>query len=381
MIFSKRAPGLGRLSVAAAVGALSLFSLESCDIPEAPEWEIDLVLPLVADTFTWDDVLPPVITTDTVDGRAVFVINLPEERVEYRLAELCSFCADKNGQTVTIPPYDFTDSLDVRFPPELYSADIATAEFVVEIENQVSFNLFPQPDPSDTQSTLILVLRDLGTAETVDSVVIGPGAETLPPGSNWSRRLRVADKTLTGGVRLVFRYHYGGSETPVPIDLSGIVTLLGELDGIQIPGVVVVLDDERWEEDDELEIDEQTFDEILDRYRSGLIEVVLFHDLEAIGIIEASVAATRGHLFSGDPRNEVNLGELELTSGLLQEVGLTLEQVETISAFPDTFFVGYRGVVNGTQTGPGGETKLSRILADQFAHMRMKLHGRLRVGG
>jgi hypothetical protein len=179
----------------------------------------------------------------------------------------------------------------------------------------------------------------------------------------------------------VFRYHYGGSETPVPIDLSGIVTLLGELDGIQIPGDVVVLDDERWEEDDELEIDEQTFDEILDRYRSGLIEVVLFHDLEAIGIIEASVAATRGHLFSGDPRNEVNLGELELTSGLLQEVGLTLEQVETISAFPDTFFVGYRGVVNGTQTGPGGETKLSRILADQFAHMRMKLRGRLRVGG
>jgi hypothetical protein len=366
---------------AAAVGAFALLLLLSCDIPEAPEWEIDLVLPLVTDTFTWDDILPPVITTDTVDGRAVFVINLPTEVVEYQLGEVCSFCVDNNGNTVTIPPFDFSDSLDIRFPPELYSAEVSAAEFIVEIENQVNFDLFPQPDPSDTKPTLILVLRDLATAETVDSVVIGGGSESLPPGSNWSRSLTITDQTLTGGVRLVFWFHYPGSETPIEIDLSGLVRLFGTLDGTVIPGIVVVLDDERWEEDDRLAIDDETFDDILYRYRSGLIEVVLFHSLEATGVIELSFAATRDHLFSGDPQNEVNLGELELTSGLLQEVGLSREQLETISAFPDTFFAGYRGVVDGTRVGPGGETKLSVILADQFAHVRLKLHGRLAVGG
>ncbi len=60
---------------------------------------------------------------------------------------------------------------------------------------------------------------------------------------------------------------------------------------------------------------------------------------------------------------------------------LTEEQFELIAAFPEPFYVGYRGVVDGTYTGPGGRTKLSRLTADQFAELRIRLRTGLRVGG
>jgi hypothetical protein len=108
---------------------------------------------------------------------------------------------------------------------------------------------------------------------------------------------------------------------------------------------------------------------------------VVFHDLEATGNLEISMAATRDLLFSGDPLNELRFANLDLTSGVEQTVELTLAQFEQIATFPDPFYVGYRGVAYGTHSGLGGRTKLSRIRPDQFVVWRLRFRTRLQVGG
>lgn len=362
-----------------AIVACGLALLAACRIPDAPGWEIQTTLPVASDTFAWNDLLPPFITTDTVDGREVFVIDLPQSSLEYRLGELCGLCADLNGQTVTVPPFDFADSLDIRFPDRLFAIEVAESGFDAEVENQVGFDLLAELDPADGTPPLILILRDLESLTTLDSIAVGQGTESLPSGSTWSRRLAIVDKTVTSGVRLVVLFHYPGSQADVQIDTARVARLVGRLDGAQIPAIVVVVDDEVWDETEEVDLDQTTRDEIVYRFQGGRVDFVVFHDLAATSTLEMSLASTPVHLFSGDPRNEVSWGGLELTSGQIQSFGISQLQLETLATFPEPFYFGYRGVANGTATGPGA-LKLTRITADQRARVIFRLHSRLRVG-
>jgi hypothetical protein len=72
--------------------------------------------PLSYDTFTWIDFLPPTVDTVTAGGQLVFVLNIPQDSVTYRLSRVCPACVELHGETVQIPPFDFADSSDVRFP-------------------------------------------------------------------------------------------------------------------------------------------------------------------------------------------------------------------------------------------------------------------------
>jgi hypothetical protein len=66
-----------------------LVSLSACDLPEAPEWDIGTTAPLSSDTVTWIDFLPSTIDTATVEGRKVFVFDIPEDSLLYRLGRVC----------------------------------------------------------------------------------------------------------------------------------------------------------------------------------------------------------------------------------------------------------------------------------------------------
>jgi hypothetical protein len=380
MLSSRGTQGISRGVSGLALLGCGLSALVSCDIPEAPEWEIAATIPVATDTFTWTDFLPPFIVIDTVDGREVFVISLPQQSAEYRLSQLCSLCGELNGQTVTVPPFDFADSLDIPFPDRLYSIEVTETGFDAEIENQLGFDLLAEREPAADPPSLLLVLRDLESLTTLDSVFLGPSAGPVPSGSTLTRRLDIVDNVVTRGVRLVVLFHYPGSEFEVQIDTTRFARLIGRLDGARIPALTLVVDNVSWDDDDKVSLDQNTRDEIVNRFRGGDVEMVVFHDVEANSTLEVSFAATRGELFSQDPQKAVIWGGFELTSGLIQDLEVTLGQLETIATFPEPFYFGYRGVANGTRAGAGGALKLSRITADQRAHVSLKLHSRLLVG-
>ena len=352
----------------------------SCDVPESPEWEITTTIPVAIDTFTWVDFLPPYIVIDTVNGREVFAIALPPGYAEYPLSRLCPPCAELNGQTVTIPPFDFADSLDFPFPDRLHSIEVEKTGFDAEVENQLGFDILPEQHPAGASPSLILILRDLESLTTLDSVFLGPSAGSVPSGSTLTRQLDIVDNTVTRGVRLVLLYSYPGSEIEVQIDTTRFVRLIGKLDGAQIPAVTLVVNNVAWDGDDRVRLDQKTRDEIVNRFRGGKVETVIDHDVEANSSLEVSFAATRADLFSVDPQRAVIWSGFDLTSGLVQDLEVTLDQIETIATFPDPFYFGYRGVASGTRVGPGGVLKLTRITAPQRAHVSLKLNSRLLVG-
>lgn len=372
--------GISRGIINLTLLGYGLTWVAACDIPEAPEWEIQATLPLTTDTFTWADLLPPYVVIDTVDGREVFAIALSPDSTEYRLSQLCPPCAELNGQTVTIPPFEFADSLDFPFPERLHSIEVAETGFDAELENQVGFDLLSERGPAVDSPSLILVLRDLESLATLDSVFLGPDAGSVPSGSTLTRRLDIVDDTVTRGVRLVVLFSYPGSETEIQIDTASFVQLVGRLDGARIPAVTLVVDDVAWGDDEKARLDQNTRDEIVNRFLGGRAGFLILHDIDVTSTLEVSFAATRADLFSGDPQDEVGWRGLELTSGLIQSLELTVDQAQTIAGFPEPFYLGYRGVANGTETGPGGALKLTRITADQRARVSLKLQSRLRVG-
>jgi hypothetical protein len=311
----------------------------------------------------------------------VFVVQLPEQSLEYLLSRLCPACAELDGQTVTVPPFDFSDSLDIPFPERLYSIEVAESGFDVRIENQLGFDLLVERDPPADSPSLVLILRDLQSLATLDSVFLGRGTESLSNGSTWAQRLAIVDETVTQGLRLVVLFHYPGSETEIQIDTTRFARLVGNLDGSQIPAVTLVVDGVEWDDDDEVRLDQNTRDEIVNRFLGGRVDFAVLHDLEATSTLDVSFAATRAQLFSGDPQDEVSWRGLELTSGLIQSFEITTAQVETIAGFPEPFYIGYRGVANGTREGPGGARRLSAIRPNQRARVSLRLHSRLLVGG
>ncbi|HSG81167.1 MAG TPA: hypothetical protein VLC48_02875 [Gemmatimonadota bacterium] len=365
----------------AVVAGFVLGSMAACDVPEAPEWVVGTTVPLSSDTFSWIDFLPSAVDTATVDGRKVFVLNVPQDSVAYRLSKVCPACVALHGDTVQIPPFDFADSIDIPFPENLVSIGVDEASLTADVDNGLNFDLVGPSSQFDTLPTLVLVLRDLATGATIDSLWLQRGADSLPAGSRWSPTLSISDTEVVDGVRLVVRLMYPGSEVVVEIDTMRVAALLAKLDGAQIAYVTLLLDDAEWDDGDAVRLDQQTRDEIVDRFQTGEITAVIYHDLEATGNLEISFAATSALLFSGDPLNELRFANLDLASGLEQTVEVTLEEFEQIATFPDPFYVGYRGVVNGTRSGLGGRTRLARISADQFAQLNFRLRSRLRVGG
>ncbi len=364
--------------LAAAAGVLLLAA---CEIPEEPAWEVSLSFPFTSDSLTTIDFLPERVDTATADGEKVFVVDLQEDSIAYRLADMCDLCKALHGETVTIPPFDFVDSLDVPFSPDIYSIEVREARLQTGVENNLNFDLVQQHSHPDSTGSIALAVRDIATGTTIDSVMIVGATGELPPDSTREIDRAVADVELSEGFRVVLYVHSPPDTQVVTIDTTRVVNLQAKLDQIVVRGVTVVVDDKEYEEDDRIVIDEQSRQELAERYVRGSLEVMLNHNVEVEGFLEMSLAPTLDDAFSGDPDREVRLGELLLTSQLVQTFGLSTQQIETFSTFPDTIFAVYRGRGSGTRTGPGGRLNLSRITPDLFFRTRLKLMVTLKVGG
>jgi hypothetical protein len=358
-----------------------LVTLAACAIPEAPEWEVDLSVPFTGDSLTIADFLPEQVDTATADGERVFVVEVQEDSIAFRLADICEPCKPLHGQTIVIPPFDSVDSLDLLFPVDLYSIEVRDAQLGTEIENELNFNLLQQHSDPDSTGSIALAVRDIATGTTIDSVLISGADGELPAGSTRLVDSDISNVELSEGIRVVLYIHSPPDTQLVTIDTTRVIWLKRTAREIVLSAVTVVVQDAQFDEDDTVTIDQRSRDELAERYVDGTLEIALNHDVEVDGFLDLTLAATRVDAFSGDPNVDIPIGRLAFTPQVVQVFELTADQIDRLAAFPDTFFAVYSGRGWGTRTGPMGQANLSRITPDLFIRARLKLGAQVKVGG
>ena len=357
---------------------VGLSALSACEIPEAPQWDVGVVVPYTSDTVTVLDFLPDVVSVDTVNGTPIFVIEPQADSVEYRLGQMCSACQVLNGQTVQVPGFVYIDSLDVLFPPELVAIDVIAAQMEMRVTNELNFDpLRPNPDPN-IAGYIILVARDIATGATIDSVLISGASEAMTPGETESFLFNIADEEISEGVRIVFHIVSPQDNQVVTIDANLGAKIAGLLGSIRVRGVAVVVDDETLDEQDQVSIDQEVRDELASRVQGGLFELELLHNLELTGSFRASIAGSPADLFSGNQAREIPLDQLVFTPGIAQSGELTADQLQQIATF-ETVYVGVQAIASGTETGPSGQLKVARFTPEQFLLVDLRVTSVLRV--
>ena len=354
------------------VAVVGLGILAACKLPEAPQWDIGVVLPYTSDTVTVLDFLPSAVSVDTVGVTPVFETQPQTDSVEFRLGRMCILCQVLNGQTVQVPSFEYIDSLDVLFPPELVTIQVISALLEIRVTNGLNFDpLKPNPDPANA-GYIALVARDIGTGTTIDSVLISGANETMIPGETETFQFGIADMEISEGVRIVFHIVSPQDSQTVTIDANlgaKVVVLLGS---IQVSGVAVVVDDKTLDEREQIEVDQNVRDALARLAQGGLFELELQHNLDLEGVFRASIVGSPADLFSGDPTRDVALNQLVLTPGLVQTIELTAEQLQRIATF-ENVTIGYQAIASGTETGPSGELKVARFTPEQFLYVKLQL--------
>ncbi len=368
-----RRAGRAALALTWAVGAVA------CEVPQAPQWEVGLAVPFAADPVAIVDLLPAQVRLDTVGGQPVLTVDPQRDSVAYTLAELCAACSPLAGLTVPVPAFEFIDSLEVPFPADLVSAEVASARLGMRAINGLNFDpLRPHSNP-DSAGFLALVARDLGTGAVLDSVLFNGASTTWPSGTALEITLDMSAVKITDGIRVVFHIYSPLDAQTVTIDPAMAAQVGGFLDRIAVAAVTARVDSVTLDERMPADVSQSARSELADRVQSGSYEVTFLHDLEIDGDVAVSVAGSPLDLFSGDPAREVVLGPFLLTPDLVQTGDLTAAEIQLIAGFPQVY-VGYRAVAWGTRTEPPGRTNLSRFTPDQTIGARIKLVSRVRVG-
>jgi len=352
--------------------------LTACEIPKAPHWDVEILVPYSSDTLTLSDFLPDAISLDTVGGTAVFRTEPQADSVEFRLGRMCSQCLALNGQTVQVPAFEYTDSLDVPFPPRLVTIDVTSALLEIRVTNGLAFDpLKPDPDPADA-GYIALVERDIVSGTTIDSAVISGATETLAPGVTRVVRFSITDKQISEGVRLVVHVVAPQDGQTVTIDTTQATKVAVSLGDIQVSGVAVVVDGVTLDEQAQVRLNPTLRDVLARSAQSGRFELLLQHNLDLEGAFRASMAGSPADLFSGDLARDIQLNQLVFTPGLVQTRELTAEQIRQIASF-ERVAIGFRAVVSGTETGPSGQSNVAWFTPEQFLYARLQLRSTQRV--
>ncbi len=357
-----------------------LSLLAACALPDAPEWDVGLTVPFSAEPLTIVDFLPPTVDTAVVGGQSVFAVDAQRDSAGYTLGEMCGVCGAFQGVTVTVPAFDYVDSLDVRFPDDMVAIEVLSGRLGARLHNQLNFDpLRPDPDPASA-GYVAIALRDLSSGTLLDSLFISGAVESLPVGTSREFELSISDATIGEGVRAIFYVHSPEDGQTAQIDTALSAAVGAFLDQLLVQAVSVVVDADTLDESFRIDFEEDARDEIAQRVQSASYEFELIHTGEIEGTLEISIAESTEALFSGDSNREVRLTGLVFTSDLVQRGELTTDEVLRIAGFPDVY-VGYRGVATGTRTGPRGLVNISRFTADQFLRTELVVISRVRLGG
>ena len=320
--------------------------LSGCKLPEAPEWDVGLSIPLSSDPITIVDLLPDSVTIDTVGGVPVFVLVDQADSVDYTLGTMCPLCGGLQGLT-TIPSFDYQDSIDVAFDDlDLVSVEVASANLGLFVLNQLNFD----PLRPGAGGYIALAARDLGTGALLDSVFVDGASQTLPAGQRTQFDLNLSNSTITQGFRVVINVHSPADAQTVTIDNNLGARFGAVLGQIQISALTAVVDTETLDEEYVIEFDQDTRADLAENLVSAQYEFEMSHNLEIAGALESSIAGSSAALFSGDPSREIRLIGLTFESDEKQTGTLTVQDMDQIAAYPEVY-IGYRGSVSGSGAG------------------------------
>jgi hypothetical protein len=330
--------------------------LAACKLPEAPEWEVGLSVPLSSDPITVVDLLPSEVDTSSVGGVPVFVLQDQADSVDYTLGTMCPACLALQGLTTTVPTFDYRDSIDVAFDLDLVSVEITSAILQLFVLNQLNFD----PLRPGAGGYIALAARDLGTGALLDSVLVDGATQSMPAGQRSQIDLNLSNTTITQGFRVVINVHSPADGQTVTINNNLGARFGAVLNQIQIAALTAVVATETLDEEFVIDFDQDARSDIAENLVSAQYVFRMNHNLEIAGALESSIAGSSADLFSGDPSREIRLVGLTFDSGERQTGVLTVEDMNQIAVYPEVY-IGYRGSVSGSGAG-----STSRFTPDQF---------------
>ncbi len=354
--------------------------LAGCEFPSAPQWEVGVLVPFELDQITLGDYLPAEVLDTTIGGQPAFAVQSQQDSIRSALGQMCPACVVLNGLTLPVPPFDYTDSVDVPWPIGITSVGVTSSTLIFRLRNDMGFDpLRPNPDP-DLAGFITLVGRDLSTGALLDSALVSGVSDSFPPGTTREIALSLANIEISEGVRTLISVHSPFDGQTATIDTALAVGLTTVIDSIVLFGVTTVIDSDTLDESFALAIDQDIRTQVASDVLGGTIELEIVHNIDVAGLLTVSLAGSPADLFSGSPINELQLFTLDFApapTGRLITRNVTSQELQFIANLPQ-IHIGYRGVASGASTDPLGRP-IARLTPGQFVEARIRLTARIAV--
>jgi hypothetical protein len=347
--------------------------LAACEVPQAPHWDVGVLVPLTEEAIAIDSLLPERVRADEVDGEPVFIVDTDEEAASYALGTMCPACGPLHGTNAPVPGFQFEDTFAVNLPTKLLAVDIFTTTLGFRIVHGFDFDpLRPHTDP-DSAGWIRIHAIDQGTGTVLDSATLSGATETFPSGTPRELVITVQNTRVTDGIFIAASVNSPFDGQTAVIDTSAAVDIETISDSIVVASLVAEVASESIREDFEVDFDEDVRNEVMDRVNEATIELRLQHAVEVEGQLEVSLAGSPAELFSGSS-SEVRLGPIDLgfaPDGRTILQNLTEGEIQFLLTTPD-LFIGYSGVADAMATDEQGRPAVTFTPADSIV-ARMKV--------
>ena len=350
------------LSILLAVGIIS-----SCEWPQAPEWNVDLLVPFGRQTLGIDSLLPAGVSVRTAEGHPTFFVELLQDSARYSLGQVCARCRPLQGITAPVPGFDLADTLRLAFPRDLISMDVVTAALGVRFTNGLDFDpLRPNADPAAAGWVRVEAI-DAGSGAVLDSLLINGADETLPVGMSRDLVLRFRDRTLSGGILVAASIHSPRDGQTTTVDTAATLQVEPVVDTIAVSAVTAEVRGGHLSSDYEIRFERGIRDDVVDRIQEALIELELRHTLEIAGTLDVSLAGSPRDLFA-DRGRSIRLRPVDFSyapDGRAITRSLTAEEIQFLAGLP-RIYVGLSAVADARTLDGRGRPAVTFLPTDSI---------------
>lgn len=355
------------------IGALSLGLLAGCEIPQAPEWEVGLLVPFTRQSLGIDSLLPVGVQVAEVNGESVFLVDTDEESASYTLGVMCPACASRQGNTTTVPTFDFTDTLEIRLPTGVIAVDVAILRLDFRVTNGLNFDpLRPNPDP-DSAGRVEIQALDMESGTLLDSLLLSGANESLPAGTSRDGSLEIRDATITGGLRIVAHLHSPEDGQTVEVDTLLTASVETLTDTIAVSGITAEVRDEGVRENFRVRFDPKVRRDVREDVVAAVLELELLHSLDVVGLMEVSLAGTPSEIFSGTA-GEIRLEPIDFSAapdGRTTIEELTPVEIDFLTGL-DEIHIGFTGTASARTLDSQGRPAVTFTPTDSIS-ARLKI--------
>lgn len=350
-----------------------------CDLPQAPKWNVDLLVPFSQQSLGIDSLLPYGVSVRSVGGERAFMVDPVEDSAHYSLGEMCEPCRPLQGSTAPVPGFDYADTLHIGFPSGLLSMDVVTATLGFRVTNGLDFDpLRPTSDPG-TAGWVQVEAIDAGSGAVLDSVFISGADESLPAGATRTLALRIRDASLSGGVIVAAAIHSPYDGQTATVDTAATFDVEPVSDSIAVSAVTVEVQNGRLSNSYEIQFDSSVRDDVADRIQEATVDLELQHALDISGTLDVSLAGSVQDLFGG-PGREIRLDPVDFSyapEGRTITQTLSAEEVQFLAGLPQ-IYLGLSAVASARTLDAQGRPAV-KFLPTDSAITRLKISANVEV--